>query len=842
MKDLTFSLLVLTMILFGTEKYEYAKVKISGPEDIKFFAENNIDIDRTSFQGKGSDFPEYLIIYVDQNRFGLLEKQGYIISWDPFKLPKDASSYRYNEDIGDSMLVWQNRYPSICKRIQIGTSVQGRPLWVLKITDNIDIEEAEPEVKFVSTMHGDEVTGVEMEMYMIEDILNGYQANNDTMQYIVNNTELYVMPLLNPDGMANNSRYNYNNIDLNRDFPDFMTGETNLAEPDEPEIDAMINWSNQHNFILSTNYHGGALVANYILDTKPPLTSGQYAAAPDDLHATWLAANYAIRNTPMYNGAFTDGITNGLEWYEAVGGMQDWNYHYYGDMDLTLEISNTKWPSYSEIPGFWRDNRDAMFWYLSAAHKGIYGIVTDSSTGSPLDATIEITGIDKEYYTDPDHGDYYRVLKPGTYNMTVSASGYYPQTINNIVVTDQTGQFKEATEVNVALQQAPRPDITLSQTDTLRINSQPSSTGQVEFSIGNIDTEDLIYSMSVNYTRSKEAKGSGGPDAFGYTWKDSDEPDGPSYNWIDIRSSGNVVPLSDDAISSEISIGFPFNFYGTEYTTLRIGDNGAVTFTGTSIPSTNNSIPSGSSPNALAAPFWNDLNSGSNQSGDVYYFYDIANSRFIIEYYNIVTYGTSDRNTFEIILNSDGNIIFQYNSMNGTLSNCTVGIENETGITGTQIVFNSSYIKNGLAIEFNPNFLPEWLSLDPVSGTVSSSGSDIITATGNADGLDYGSYYADIVISSNDPDESVLFLPVKLTVTNALSVPSNLIVVNATASQVDLIWDTVSGAGLYRIYRSTDPYSGFTAIGTAVTNSYQDTGVQAGNKYFYYVTADNAKQ
>ena len=131
--------------------------------------------------------------------------------------------------------------------------------------------------------------------------------------------------------------------------------------------------------------------------------------------------------------------------------MQDWNYRYHNCLDITLEISGTKWPAYSYIPGFWEDNREAMFWYLSAAHKGIYGIVTDADTGEPLAASIEIEGIDKVYYTDPDHGDYYRILKPGTFNVTVSSVDHYQQTFYGIEVTDNTGKFREATELNVQL-------------------------------------------------------------------------------------------------------------------------------------------------------------------------------------------------------------------------------------------------------------------------------------------------------------------------------------------------------------------------------------------------------
>ena len=827
-------LLTVTFLLSAKNKYEYATVKISGLNDIKFMQENKIDIDRTSFTGKS--LPEALTVYVSDEEFQTLISEGYSVEWAPLRLPKDATDFRYNEDIGDSMLVWQNRYPDICKRIQIGTSVQGRELWVLKTSDNVDIEEAEPELKFVSTMHGDEVTGVEMEMYMIEDILYGYQANNDTMQFIVNNTELYVMPLMNPDGMANNSRYNANSVDLNRNFPEFEYGEPNTPTGEEPEIAAIINWSNDHNFILSTNYHSGALVTNYLLDKDNTVPNYSYAACPDDEHVTWLAKNYAIRNTPMYNGSFTEGVTNGCEWYSIDGGMQDWNYKYYNDIDLTLELSVIKWPTFSTMAGFWQDNRDAMFWYLAAAHKGIYGIVTDFDTGFPLDATIEITGIDKEYGTDSDFGDYYRILKPGTYTMTVSAPGYISQIINNIVVTDDTDSFKEATEVNIQLQQGAAPEITISESDTLVISANPESTGNNNFDIGNIGDADLNYNQSINYIPSKD---SGGPDTYGYFWKDSDEAD-LDYNWMDITSLGTPLGLGDDGISGEISIGFNFNFYGTDYSTVRIGANGAITFTGTAVGYDNPSIPSGAAPNAVIAPFWDDLDPSAGTSDDIYYYFDNANSRFIIEYNEIINYGGNTKNTFEIILYQNGTIVLQYNTMNGSTTSCTVGIESPDGSDGVQIVNNTSYLKDSLAIEFKAVLLPEWLSLNPQSGTVNISSSEQITATADATGLELGHYYADIVINSNDPFNSTVTLPVKFTVSNALTSPINVLP-NASTNSCSLSWGAVGGATIYNIYRSEDPYSGFSFIDSSVTNSYIDNDVLSGSKYFYYVTADNTK-
>ncbi|NOR44485.1 MAG: peptidylarginine deiminase [Candidatus Delongbacteria bacterium] len=73
-----------------------------------------------------------------------------------------------------------------------------------------------------------------------------------------------------------------------------------------------------------------------------------------------------------------------------------------------------------------------------------------------------------------------------------------------------------------------------------------------------------------------------------------------------------------------------------------------------------------------------------------------------------------------------------------------------------------------------------------------------------------------------------------------LSAPVNLSVV-ASSSSADIDWDDVSGANIYIIYRSTDPYSGFTQIDTSPTSDYTDNDVLTGNKYFYRITADNVK-
>ena len=134
-----------------------------------------------------------------------------------------------------------------------------------------------------------------------------------------------------------------------------------------------------------------------------------------------------------------------------------------------------------------------------------------------------------------------------------------------------------------------------------------------------------------------------------------------------------------------------------------------------------------------------------------------------------------------------------------------------------------------------------WLTFDsPTTGLVAGSGSNTINLTYNSVGLSEGVYESDITVSSDDPDEPSEVVHVTFTVSSGTvpEAPENISVVTATASAVNLGWNAVPGATIYHIYRSTEPYSGFTQIGTSETPEYEDTNVLTGNKYFYYITAE----
>ena len=102
-------------------------------------------------------------------------------------------------------------------------------------------------------------------------------------------------------------------------------------------------------------------------------------------------------------------------------------------VDLTVELGNTKWPAATNLPGYWDDNRESFMNWIRAARYGVNGVVTDALTGLPLDAEISVAGNAETVRTDPDNGDYYKLLEDGTHELTVSAEGYLPQTVSGVV-------------------------------------------------------------------------------------------------------------------------------------------------------------------------------------------------------------------------------------------------------------------------------------------------------------------------------------------------------------------------------------------------------------------------
>lgn len=192
----------------------------------------------------------------------------------------------------------------------------------------------------------------------------------------------------------------------------------------------------------------------------------------------------------------------------------------------------------------------------------------------------------------------------------------------------------------------------------------------------------------------------GGPDTFGYIWKDSNEPGGPTYSWIDITTKPGVteVPgLSDDNNTGPFAIGFNFQFYWYQVSQFWVGSNGYIAFNNGQISSPFPVIPSATQPNNFIGAFTADLNfDGATNPGACYYWQNTANDTLIVSYENAPFWSSSaatgfitGANSFQIILSKvDSSITFQYKVQNGTSAATTnfisIGIENNSGNVGLQ--------------------------------------------------------------------------------------------------------------------------------------------------------------
>ncbi len=236
--------------------------------------------------------------------------------------------------------------------------------------------------------------------------------------------------------------------------------------------------------------------------------------------------------------------------------------------------------------------------------------------------------------------------------------------------------------------------------------------------------------------------GQGGPDEYGYKWIDSNEPGGPEYNWVDITGIGTPISMSDDDNEGPFNLPFSFNFYGTNFNSFRICSNGWISFTSTSTDYSNDPIPSSGAPDNLIAPMWDDFNPST---GGMVYYYTSADSA-IVAWVDVPHYYNTGSYTFEVIITSGNAIYYQYENLNGDLNSATVGIQNANGTDGLQIVYNQSYLENGLAVRLAAG----WLDLEPMSGIIPAGGETTITAMMDAGALTVGDYEALITVNAWD--------------------------------------------------------------------------------------------
>ncbi|AWO97621.1 putative carboxypeptidase Z [Scophthalmus maximus] len=391
-------------------------------------------------------------------------------------------TYHSNAQMTSVLKKTEERCSDIARTYSIGRSMEGRELLVIEFSNNPGQHELlEPEMKYIGNMHGNEVLGRQLLIFLAQYLCSEYLQGNERVQALVNTTRIHILPSMNPDGYelavsgVQDSNYgggddeeegypqdhrydtstigrnNAQNIDLNRNFPDLTSivysrrrqrsfGTDHVPIPDyywfgkvAPETYAVMKWIRSIPFVLSANFHGGELVVSYPYDlSKHPLEHNMLSPTPDDQVFKFLARGYAISHERMSNenancgssrSLFQKGIVNGAQWSSIAGSMQDFNYLHTNCFEVTVELGCDKFPPEEDLFIGWHENHEALLTFMELAHHGIKGVVKDEEGNGIKGARIAVRGI-RHDVTTAEAGEYWRLLTHGIYIVSASAPGY----------------------------------------------------------------------------------------------------------------------------------------------------------------------------------------------------------------------------------------------------------------------------------------------------------------------------------------------------------------------------------------------------------------------------------
>ena len=430
----------------------------------------------------------------------------------PYTLSFPMTAYPTYANYASQMQAFEDNHPAICEMIDIGGTAEGasggnKRLLFVKLSGNVSTSEAEPKVMYTSSMHGDEITGYVMMLNLIDYFITAYEdtghPDHARIQNLLDNSEVWINPLANPDGAYYNSasntsvtnarRANGNNVDINRNFPDNVSGPHPDGNSYQAETISFMTLADNNHFVLAANFHGGTEVVNYPFDN----TYTNHA----DTDWFFLTGKEFAENcqndaaaAPYYNNGYMDavyannmwpGVTEGADWYQVYGGRQDFMNYYHQCKEVTIELSNTKTPPASQLDDHWDYTREALIEYLIQGTYGFRGIVKDAISGDPLEAKITLVGhdaINSHTVSSLPFGDFYRPVYAGTYDILIEVPCYQSVTLSSETIANY--QTKDLGEIFLTPATVSAPtSLNTSGTDANSTNATWSATTADSFDI-----------------------------------------------------------------------------------------------------------------------------------------------------------------------------------------------------------------------------------------------------------------------------------------------------------------------------------------------------------------------
>lgn len=370
-------------------------------------------------------------------------------------------------------------YPALCApKVSIGRSHEGRDIWMVKLSDNVGIDENEPEVLFDGVHHAREPLSVETLLLFMDQLLTGY-ASNPESRFILDNRELFFVPLLNPDGhdynrstnpgggglWRKNRRVNGGGsfgVDLNRNWPtgwsapnggnstdpnsDTYRGPAALSEPETAALDAFIR---TRNFVqgFSCHTYTDVLLRPWGYQNGNPTNAADYDR---------IGARATTQNGVQY------GSTSLLLYIAAGAAVDDYHarYNMYG---WSPELGR------ADEGGFWPNPTQTVS--IANRHQHMLRTIALTSGG--------ILDIGNVQVTEAAGGNNNGVVEPGE--------------TGNLVVTATNDGAAAFTQPVVATLTAISPGVTIG-------NSNASLGAIARFASANNSGAPLTFSIPGNYT------------------------------------------------------------------------------------------------------------------------------------------------------------------------------------------------------------------------------------------------------------------------------------------------------------------------------------------------------
>jgi carboxypeptidase T len=283
-------------------------------------------------------------------------------------------------------------HPDIVRRFSIGKSYQGRDLWATKVSDNVTVDENEPEVLFDGLHHAREHMAAEMPLAILHWLVNGY-GHDATITRLVNTREIYIIFMVNPDGSEydiSGGKYHlwrknrqptpgssYIGTDLNRNYPyrwgccaGASTNPANLMyrgwKPlSAPESTAVANF-------INSRVIGGRqqIRAAITFHTSGRLVMWPYgytmANVPSDMtyadYKTFVAIGRAMAATNGYRPEQASDL------YISAGTTRDWEYGQHRIFAFTFELTVGWYPDDSTIASETGRNKKAILYLIDMAN------------------------------------------------------------------------------------------------------------------------------------------------------------------------------------------------------------------------------------------------------------------------------------------------------------------------------------------------------------------------------------------------------------------------------------------------------------------------------------------